>query len=240
MAKIVSKQSRSSNASPCFGIGGDEQTAKDRILEVAEELVAEHGPYGFRLQDVADRLNVKPPALYNHFTSRDDLIARLAEKGSRLALAGYFRESGEDQMTSFRRGARNLAKFWYERPAFARLSLWEIAQSEATGWEESAAVDAEIRERSRRAFQRAIDRGEFREIRWEHYFTQLIGGLTSRVLFPRFDKTTERANVETLQLEADDLVVRLLTPDEPLSRLVQKLRVREARGLLSRRADSIA
>ena len=81
MAKIVSKQSRSSNASPRSGIGGDEQTAKDRILEVAEELVAEHGPYGFRLQDVADRLNVKPPALYNHFTSRDDLIARLAEKG---------------------------------------------------------------------------------------------------------------------------------------------------------------
>ena len=198
-------------------------TARERILEVAEELIAEHGPYGFRLQDVASRLKVKPPALYNHFRSKDDLLGQLATDLSQIALSGYYREPGEDRMASFRRGARRMVKHMYDHPAGARLMLWEIAQGDAQGWEESASIDAGQRERSRRAFQRAIDEGEFRDIRFEVYLSQLIGGLASLVLYPSFDESQELVAVETLQREADDLIVRILTPDKPLSRLVQQL-----------------
>ena len=45
---------------------------------------------GFWLQDVADRLTVKPPAMYSHFQSRNDLIEKLANKISRDALFGSF------------------------------------------------------------------------------------------------------------------------------------------------------
>ena len=229
MALEAPKNPRSRKRDRRSGIADDDQTAEDKILEVAEDLIAAHGIYGFRLQDVADRLKVKPPALYNHFQSRDDLIARLAEKLSRDAEDGFFREPGEDQMTAFRRGARHLARCWFEHPAAARMSLWEIAQSDTKGWEESVSIDAERRERARKAFQRAVDDGEFRDIRFEEYLATILGGVASLVLYPRFDQTSEQASVETLQREADDMIVRLLTPDEPLSRLIQKLWERESK-----------
>ena len=212
------------------GIADDVQTAEEKILEVAEELIATHGIYGFRLQDVADRLKVKPPALYNHFKSRDDLIARLAEKLSRDSQEGFFKGPVEDQMTAFRHNARHLARFWYEHPAAARMSLWEIAQSDAKGWEESVMIDAQRREHARTAFQRAVDEGEFRDIRFEAYTATMLGGVASLVLYPRFDEKSERTTVEILQQEAEDMVVRLLTPDEPLNRLVQRLWEKESKS----------
>jgi len=45
-------------------------------MAIAEELIAIHGPADFQLQDVAARLGVKAPALYNHFASREHLDER--------------------------------------------------------------------------------------------------------------------------------------------------------------------
>ena len=230
VATDSSRRPRSRKSDRRSGIADNDQTAEDKILEVAEELIAAHGIYGFRLQDVADRLKVKPPALYNHFQSRDDLIARLAEKLSRDSREGFFRGPTNDQMTAFRHNTRHLARYWYEHPAAARMSLWEIAQSDTKGWEESITIDAEQRERARKAFQRAVDDGEFRDIRFEEYLATILGGVASLVLYPRFDQTSEQASVETLQREADDMIVRLLTPDEPLSRLIQKLWEKESKS----------
>ena len=221
---------RSKNHNRRSSAGGDVQTPKERILDIAEDLIAEHGPYGFRLRDVADRLNVKAPALYNHFQSRDELIARVGVKLSRLSAAREFREPGEDAMTAARRRARHLVKYMYEHPAGARLILWELAQSDSMSWPESTAIDDEQRMLSRKAFQQAVADGEFRDFRWELYISMLLGGLASLVLYPSFDKSSAPVSVETLQREADELVVRILTPDEPLNRLVQRLWEKESKN----------
>ncbi len=57
-----------------------ERTA-ERILDAAEELFAERGYNGATLRDVATRVGVRPPSLYNHFASKDALYAAVLERG---------------------------------------------------------------------------------------------------------------------------------------------------------------
>jgi len=59
---------------------GGERTA-ERILDAAEELFAERGYNGTTLRDVATRVGVQPPSLYNHFASKDALYAAVLERG---------------------------------------------------------------------------------------------------------------------------------------------------------------
>jgi len=59
---------------------GGERTA-ERILDAAEELFAERGYAGATLRDVATRVGVRPPSLYNHFASKDALYAAVLERG---------------------------------------------------------------------------------------------------------------------------------------------------------------
>jgi AcrR family transcriptional regulator len=47
---------------------------RERIQDVARELFAQQGVQRTSLQDIADKLGITKPALYYHFTSREDLI----------------------------------------------------------------------------------------------------------------------------------------------------------------------
>jgi AcrR family transcriptional regulator len=47
---------------------------KKRILQTARELFAAKGVQQTSLQEIADRLGITKPALYYHFTSREDLV----------------------------------------------------------------------------------------------------------------------------------------------------------------------
>lgn len=63
---------------------------RHRIQEVARELFAEKGVQRTSLQDIAARLGITKPALYYHFTSRDDLVrsivAPLIDGGEQFVL----------------------------------------------------------------------------------------------------------------------------------------------------------
>jgi AcrR family transcriptional regulator len=50
---------------------GVAESTRDRILEVAEELIALHGMEGFQLKDVAERVGIRPPSIFAHFRSRE-------------------------------------------------------------------------------------------------------------------------------------------------------------------------
>lgn len=53
----------------------------ERILDAAEALFAEHGYDGTTLRDVASRVGLRIPSLYNHFASKDSLYAAVLERG---------------------------------------------------------------------------------------------------------------------------------------------------------------
>jgi AcrR family transcriptional regulator len=47
---------------------------RERILDEVERLIAGKGVYGFKLRDVAEPLDVRVPAIYKHYKSRDDVL----------------------------------------------------------------------------------------------------------------------------------------------------------------------
>ena len=59
-----------------------------RIQEVARELFSEKGVQRTSLQDIAGRLGITKPALYYHFSSREELVRSilqpLIEEGERF------------------------------------------------------------------------------------------------------------------------------------------------------------
>jgi len=64
----------------------------ERILDAAEALFAEHGYAGTTLRDVATRVELRIPSLYNHFPSKDALYGAVLERGIGpvLAILGAF------------------------------------------------------------------------------------------------------------------------------------------------------
>jgi len=52
---------------------------RERIQTVAHELFAEHGLRNTSLQDIASRLKITKPALYYHFSSRDELVLSIVQ-----------------------------------------------------------------------------------------------------------------------------------------------------------------
>jgi AcrR family transcriptional regulator len=53
--------------------GRNRSTAWPPVLRVARELFAQRGVQRTSLQDIADRLGITKPALYYHFSSREEL-----------------------------------------------------------------------------------------------------------------------------------------------------------------------
>jgi TetR/AcrR family transcriptional regulator len=60
----------------------------ERILDAAEEVFAERGFDAASLGDVADRVGIRPQAIYNHFSGKRELYAAVLERllGPFLAL----------------------------------------------------------------------------------------------------------------------------------------------------------
>jgi TetR/AcrR family transcriptional regulator len=57
-----------------------ERTA-ERILDAAEALFAERGYEGTTLRDVAERVGLRTPSLYNHFPNKESLYEAVLERG---------------------------------------------------------------------------------------------------------------------------------------------------------------
>ena len=56
------------------------------LIKVGLRAVAEDGPDGFSLREVATRAGVTPPAVYRHFKDKDELLAAIAaEAADRMA-----------------------------------------------------------------------------------------------------------------------------------------------------------
>ncbi len=65
--------------SPASPRKGDRTAAA--ILAAAEDLFAEKGFEGTTLRDVADRVGIRIPSLYNHFASKEALYGAVLERG---------------------------------------------------------------------------------------------------------------------------------------------------------------
>ena len=56
------------------------EVTRERILDAAEALFAERGFEGASLREVAARVGLRNPSLYNHFDSKESLYAAVLER----------------------------------------------------------------------------------------------------------------------------------------------------------------
>ena len=61
-------------------ITGQAPSTADRILDAAEDLFAEKGYSATSLGDVADRVGIRSPSLYNHFKNKEALYLAVLER----------------------------------------------------------------------------------------------------------------------------------------------------------------
>jgi AcrR family transcriptional regulator len=211
------------------------KVTRDKIIEIAESLIARHGPDGFQLQNVTELLGITPPAIYNHFKDRDDLVAQVAQKGGRLLEEKMRRQPDEDILSSLRRNAREYVAFLAKNPAHARIILWDMARQGTSGWRGLAASNIQIRTRMHAAFETAAETGEIRPLRVETYLQFLYIGAAAAITWTEYnpDGGTKVASshdegsaqpaglpaptegeLAQLQDEVENLVIRLLAPDK--------------------------
>jgi len=72
----------------------DGQVREDQILEAAARLFKERGYRAATLQDVADEIGVTRTAVYHYFSSKEEILFRIAEEAHRHA-ARVFEEAAQ-------------------------------------------------------------------------------------------------------------------------------------------------
>jgi AcrR family transcriptional regulator len=106
------------------------QESIEEILDVALELMAEHGVSGLSLGEVARRLGIRPPSLYVYFESKHALYDAVFGRGAREVLAVVtstvdeaMREAGslnEVLLTI----SSTLVRWAVENPVYSQLLFW--------------------------------------------------------------------------------------------------------------------
>jgi len=136
----------------------DAQRNRERILEVAREAFAEHGPEA-AMDDIARRAEIGPGTLYRHFPTRDALIeAVFGSQVEKLAAAG--------QRCADTMGPLEALRSWmvifidYVASKMLILPAMDTVPGGSTRMIEGAR--GPIHGTFRRLVQRAIDSGELR------------------------------------------------------------------------------
>jgi TetR/AcrR family transcriptional regulator len=136
-------------------MSSDNNTVKrptaERILDAAEDLFAEKGYSATSLGDVADRVGIRSPSLYNHFRNKEALYSAVLERLLE-AFGAPLQELRENPITRERiyQWLETIVRMHHERPNLARL-LQHAALS--GGPQTNELID--------RLFRPMFDRGEF-------------------------------------------------------------------------------
>ena len=164
------------------------------IVDVAVELMGEHGAAGLSLGDVARGMGIRTPSLYGYFDSKNALYDAVFERGWRelgvamtpLMTVPSAPAAGRNELAGVALDAAlGFARWAVEHPAYAQLMFWRPVP----GYEPSAAAYApavEVSEVGRAAFVSLRERGLFRaDVDTDEAFRQwtvLIAGVVSQQL----------------------------------------------------------
>lgn len=132
----VETESRLGGGHPADGIQG----TRDRLLAVAAELFAERGYAGASLAEMASRLGIRKPSLYNHIESKEALFIELLDhsleawreaSGPELGVGVEGGGSGGGHRRRLRDHLRGIMDFADESPH--AMALCRLAVSQLSG-----------------------------------------------------------------------------------------------------------
>ncbi len=196
--------------SPRVGRG---QKTRDRILAVAEELIARHGVAGFELKDVAARVGIRSPSIFAHFKGREDLAEAVARRVGQV-IVDLFDVEGSDPEATLRRAIRSLVAHLAANPAHVRILLADLSQHREVDQLSGSA------EHVRRAEQRVeallaagVQAGCFRKVEADAYMAFMLGGILSSLAWYGWDERGNlqgRVSLARIQRDAEDIALAFL------------------------------
>jgi AcrR family transcriptional regulator len=94
------------------------QETIEHVVAAASDLIHEHGLAALSMRDLAARVGLKAPSLYQYFPSKHDIYDALFAKGHRQLQARMDAELDRDgdAVTVFKRGSRIFTEFGVEDP----------------------------------------------------------------------------------------------------------------------------
>ena len=109
------------------------QETIEEVLDIAVEIMTEHGVGGLSLGEVARRMGIRPPSLYVYFASKEALydalfacgareIADVLTEGTRRLLDEL--EPGRSLADVMLDAARTFVRWTMEHPAYTQLLYW--------------------------------------------------------------------------------------------------------------------
>jgi AcrR family transcriptional regulator len=189
---------------------------RDRIVAVAEELIARSGVEGMQVKEIAARVGIRPPSVFAHFNGKDDIVSAVVERMLRRMEALFDAPAKGTPEEEVRARTSRLVLFLIDNPAYARIVLREWAQAGAPDVERydlRARLLDRIYGRVTKLLQRGADAGRFRRMRAESFVAQLLGGILAQLAWMGWDVSGHpRPLVSRAQLvrDAKHLAVALL------------------------------
>jgi AcrR family transcriptional regulator len=189
---------------------------REKILEAAERLIAIHGMEGLQLKDVADAVGIRPPSLYAHFESRDDIAREVANRLYRGIANDVKLDPSGDPMEVLLGMLWNMVHYLANHPAQLRLILRDLAQNAFPKLEPENLPQQIWREISDgiNAFLRSgIEAGHFRPMRPEAVHAQLVGATAANLCWLGWDEggnPIADIPIDEIARETQDLARRLL------------------------------
>ncbi len=173
-------------------------STRERILDEAERLIATKGVFGFTLKDISDPLEVRVPAIYKHYESRDDVLVAVSRRFIALLSEqfSYAPEVLAQPLPALRQVVEEFARFHLDHPAFVRLSLIDFATPQ--GGSEyirlaaggpfrsnlSSGPLAPMHRRLRLLLEAGAKSGDFRDIPEIDFYRLIKSVLLVRLVFP--------------------------------------------------------
>jgi AcrR family transcriptional regulator len=207
---------------------------RDRILDEVELLIAIKGVYGFKLRDVAQRLDLKVPAIYKHYTSRDDVLVEVSRRFITMLAAQFEYPKALGPQAALRASLDGMVEFLLARPAYVRLALVDFATPDggmeyvkrAAGgsFEDnfSGGPLAGMHARLRALLRAGARTGVFRTVNETDFYRVIKSALLIRLVFPNDELLLRRASaaeVRAIQRWLSDFAAAFLARRRPAGRL---------------------
>lgn len=100
---------------------------REAILSAAAELFAERGFAAVSLDDIGAKVGIAGPSLYNHFSSKADILSAVMTRGAEWLRLEFMRAAAAttDPATAMARVVRGYQTFVFENPALVEVLLVE-------------------------------------------------------------------------------------------------------------------